>query len=631
MNKRILIICLLFGMFSCNEYLDIVPDQTQQIDLLFEREEVAYTALATCYAYLPKNDGVYTSFMMMSDEVTTPISKETDGIRIMKGQQSASNPKFGLWSGWSDQGSLWEAIRHCNVLIENIYNVVDMTEDEMNVWAAEAKFLKAYYHFLLFTYYGPIPIVDENLPISASDDEVRVKRRTVDEVINYISATIDEAIIHLPPRVLSSNDLGRIDQVIAKAIKSRVLTYAASPLFNGNNEMYSGFVNDEGIHFFNQSYDQNKWDIARLASLDAINTALENGVSLYDFNSTPPNFEDDYQDELFIQTLYDLKYSVVDKWNSELIWGNSNPVRNNDWWQMQAACMMKDPNASSVEAAWQWISPTLRMAELFYTQNGLPIDEDLSYEYQNRYSVSPVTASQNLQAQYGSFTAKLNLDREPRFYSTLGFDRGYNRTWGNLWQLRMKKGETHGRIANSDDYLISGYALKKLVHPDSEGDSYSKIVTYAWPIIRLSELYLNYAEAVNEYSGPSSDAYNALNIVRQRAGIQSVESAWGDSSISINLNKHTTQEGLREIIRQERLIELSFEGNRYNDLRRWKLAEAYFNLPVYGWSVNETTISNYYNITQVGVRSFNSPRDYFHPISINEITINPNLIQNPGW
>ena len=631
MNKKIIIIGLLCAMFSCDEYLDIVPDQTQQIDLLFERKEVAYTALATCYAYLPKNDGVYTSFMMMSDEVTTPISKETDGIRIMKGQQSASNPKFGLWSGWSDQGPLWEGIRHCNVLIENIYNVVDMTEDEMNMWAAEAKFLKAYYHFLLFTYYGPIPIVDENLPISASDNEVRVKRRTVDESVAYIIETIDEAIIHLPARVLSSNDLGRIDQVIAKAIKSRVLTYAASPLFNGNSEMYSGFVNDEGEHFFNQSYDQTKWDLARDASLEAITAALENGVSMYEFNSAPPNYEDEYEDEEFIQILYDLKYTIVDKWNSELIWGNSNPVRNNDWWQMQAACMMKNPNASSVEAAWQWIAPTLRIAELFYTENGLPIDEDLSYEYQNRFNVTTVGSSQNLQAQYGASTALLNLNREPRFYSSLGFDRGYNRTWGNLWQLRMKKGETHGRIANSDDYLISGYALKKLVHPDSEGDSYSKIVTYAWPMIRLSELYLNYAEAINESNGPNSDAYAALNVIRNRAGIQSVEEAWGNPAISANLNKHTTQEGLREIIRDERLIELSFEGNRYNDLRRWKLAEEYFNSPVFGWSVNETTVSGYYNITQVGVRSFNNPRDYFHPISINELTINPNLIQNPGW
>ena len=622
---------MLAGLFSCDNYLDIVPDQTQQVDLLFERKEVAYTALATCYAYLPKNDGVYTSFMTMSDEITTPISKETDGVRIMKGQQSASNPKFGLWSGWSDQGSLWEGIRHCNILIENIHNVVDMTEEEMNSWAAEAKFLKAYYHFLLFTYYGPIPIVDENLPISASDNEVRVKRSTVDQSVDYIVQTIDDAILDLPVRELSSNDLGRIDQVIAKSIKSRVLLYAASPLFNGNSEMYSGFINEDGEHYFNQTYDQTKWDLAKDASLDAINAALENGVGLYEFSSTPPNYEDEYEESEFLRTLYDLKYTIVDKWNSELIWGNSNPVRDNDWWQMQAACMMKNPSASSVEAAWQWIAPTLRIAELFYTENGLPIDQDLTYDFQNRFNTATVGASQNYQAQYGTTTAKLNLNREPRFYSSLGFDRGYNRTWGNLWQLRMKKGEIHGRIANSDDYLITGYALKKLVHPDSEGDGYNKIVTYAWPMIRLSELYLNYAEAINESAGPNQEAYDALNAVRERAGISSVEDAWGNASISATLNKHTTQDGFREIIRQERLIELSFEGNRYNDIRRWKQAEQYFNSPVFGWSVDETSVSGYYNITQVGTRSFNSPRDYFHPISINEITINPNLTQNLGW
>lgn len=629
--KKKFIIILLAGLFSCDNYLDIVPDQTQQVDLLFERKEVAYTALATCYAYLPKNDGVYTSFLTMSDEITTPISKETDGVRIMKGQQSASNPKFGLWSGWSDQGSLWEGIRHCNILIENIHNVVDMTEQEMNSWAAEAKFLKAYYHFLLFTYYGPIPIVDENLPISATDNEVRVKRSTVDQSVDYIVQTIDDAILDLPVRELSSNDLGRIDQVIAKSIKSRVLLYAASPLFNGNSEMYSGFVNEDGEHYFNQAYDQTKWDLARDASLDAINAALENGVGLYEFSSTPPNYEDEYEESEFLRTLYDLKYTIVDKWNSELIWGNSNPVRDNDWWQMQAACMMKNPNASSVEAAWQWIAPTLRIAELFYTENGLPIDQDLTYDFQNRFNTATVGASQNYQAQYGATTAKLNLNREPRFYSSLGFDRGYNRTWGNLWQLRMKKGEIHGRIANSDDYLITGYALKKLVHPDSEGDGYNKIVTYAWPMIRLSELYLNYAEAINESAGPNQEAYDALNAVRERAGISNVEDAWGNASITATLNKHTTQDGFREIIRQERLIELSFEGNRYNDIRRWKQAEQYFNSPVFGWSVDETSVSGYYNLTQVGIRSFNSPRDYFHPISINEITINPNLTQNLGW
>ena len=150
-------------------------------------------------------------------------------------------------------------------------------------------------------------------------------------------------------------------------------------------------------------------------------------------------------------------------------------------------------------------------------------------------------------------------------------------------------------------------------------------------MIRMGELYLNYAESINELSGPSEEAYNALNTIRERAGIPNVETSWSDPVIALNLNKHTSQDGLRDIIRQERLIELSFEGNRYNDLRRWKLAHEYFNSPVHGWSVDESTNDNYYNITQVGVRSFNYPRDYFHPISINEITINPNLTQNPGW
>ena len=373
-----------------------------------------------------------------------------------------------------------------------------------------------------------IPIIDENLPISATDEEVRVTRKTIDECFDYIVQTIDEAIIDLPIRVLNSNDLGRIDQVIAKSIKSRVLLYAASPLFNGNFEMYSDFINENGQHYFNQSYDALKWELARDASLDAIDAALDSGVSLYQFISAPPSFDTQNFQYEFIRKQYDVKYSIVDRWNSELIWGNSDPVTGNDWWQMQAGCMMKNPNSSSVEAAWQWIAPTLRSAELFYTKNGLPIDEDLTFDYSNRFNTANVSSLQNLQAQYGNKTAILNLDREPRFYSSLAFDRGYNRTWGSFWNLRMRKGEIHGRIANSNDYLITGYALKKLVHPDSEGDGYSKIVTYSWPMIRFAEVYLNYAEALNEINGPSQEAYNALNFIRDRAGIKSIEEAWDE-------------------------------------------------------------------------------------------------------
>ena len=341
---------------------------------------------------------------------------------------------------------------------------------------------------------------------------------------------------------------------------------------------------------------------------------------VYDTN----NFQDS-----FYRTLYDLKFSIVEKWNSELIWGDSHPV--NSWWQLQSGALMKDPTASSVEAAWQWISPTLRMAELYYTRNGLPISEDLSFNFSGRYDLLTVPPDRKSYAKPGLKTAYLHLDREPRFYSSIGFDTGEYRGWGELWTLRMRKGQTHGRIAQTSDYLITGYALKKLVHPDSEGEGYEKLVRYSWPNIRLAELYLNFAEAMNEAYGPSQEVFDAINKVRERAGILTVEEAWSNAFIAKTPNKHTTKEGLREIIQHERLIELSFEGHRYDDLRRWKLAEEYLNSPVYGWSVDETSESGYYQIKEVGTRSFSSPRDYLHPIKTSELTTNPNLIQNPGW
>ena len=635
-NKYLAIILCSVSLFtSCEDYLDIVPDGTQELSLLFNRKETAYNALANCYSYLPQNDGTYASYVLLSDEVAVPIPKEPNSIKLMKGQQSVSEPLMGYWSGFSavgrGQGSLWEGIRSCNTLTENIDFVVDMTQEEKNQWKAEVKFLKAYFHFLLVSNYGPIPIVDTNLSISASDTEVRLDRKTVDECFSYIVETIDAAIIDLPEKVLGNNDVGRIDKVIAKAIKSKVLLYGASPLFNGNTSLYSNFVNAEGEHFFNQNYEDLKWESAAQASKDALDAAITQGAAMYYFTDTAPLFDTSNFQFKLVRDQYNNRFAITDPWNSELLWGNSSPVTNGQYWQIQSPAMMKDPSSSSVEASWQWLAPSLRMAEAYYTKNGLPINEDLSFEYADRYSTTTIAFNQRFYAQFANRTAKLNLNREARFYSALGFDRGINRTWGSLWKLKMRKGETHGRIANTGDYLVTGYALKKLVHQDSEGDTYNKAITYPWPMVRLSESYLNYAEALNEFSGPSQEVYDALNKIRERAGIPLVEEAWSNATYAATLNKHTTQDGLREIIQQERMIELAFEGHRYYDIRRWKLAEKYFTTPIQGWSVDEDSETNYYQIMDVSQRSFNTPRDYLQPISFTELSRNPNLIQNPGW
>ena len=624
---------LLISLAGCGEYLDIVPDKTQQVDLLFERKEAAYTALATCYHYLPQTDGVYASYMFASDEVTTPIQQETPGVELMRGKQSTSNPLMGFWSGHYAHGrsqeSLFIGIRDCNILIENIDNVVDMSEEEKAAWSAEASFLKAYYHFLLVRQYGPIPIIDKNIPISADVEDVRVSRNTVDECFEYIVNTIDEAMPDLPERITANNDIGRIDRVIAAAIKSRILITAASPLFNGNSQFYETFTDKDGAKLFNTVYDPEKWKAAMDASLEAIDLAKKNRLAIYEYDGVVPGFDSSYIDYPEVQTLYNYRFMFTDKWNEELIWGNSSPVT--DWWTIQAASMMINPKASSSYAAWQWVSPTIGMVETYYTANGLPIDEDRTWNYNFRFFPTIIPPTESLHAQTGEITARLHLGREPRFYASIGFDRGVYRTWGQKWNLKMRKGDEHGRRANTYDYVITGYVLKKTCHMASEGDQYNKLVVYPWPIIRMAELYLNYAEAYNEYNGPGQAAYDALNEIRSRAGIPDVEVVWADAALAKTPGKHTGQDGLREIIQQERMIELAFEGERYYDIRRWKLASQYFNTPVKGWSVDESDVNKFYTLREVGQRAFLTPRDYLHPIPINELVINPNLIQNPGW
>ncbi|HYX09733.1 MAG TPA: RagB/SusD family nutrient uptake outer membrane protein, partial [Bacteroidales bacterium] len=439
------------------------------------------------------------------------------------------------------------------------------------------------------------------------------------------------AMENLPERYASKNDLGRVDKVVAASIKSRVLLYAASPLYNGNSDYYETFTGNDGEKFFNTSYNKEKWKKAMDASKEAIDLALKAGVEMYTYNDVVPSFDSAAYNSDEVKALYNYRYMFTEKWNRELIWGNSNPVDDGDWWTLQAAAMMINPEASSNHAAWQWVSPTLQAAEMYYTENGLPIDEDLTFNYDRRYGVTVIPPEEGLHAQTGEATANLHLHREPRFYASIGFDRGINRTWGKKWLLKMRKGEPHGRRAQTNDYAITGYVLKKICHPSSVGEEYNTLVTYPWPIIRLAELYLNYAEAYNEYYGPDQKVYDALNVVRSRSGVPDVEKVWSDPTLAKDPGKHLTREGLREIIQQERTIELAFEGQRYYDVRRWKEADKYFDVPVKGWSVDESTINKFYTVKEVGQRSFITPRDYLQPIPMDEMIVNSNLVQNPGW
>ena len=144
----------------------------------------------------------------------------------------------------------------------------------------------------------------------------------------------------------------------------------------------------------------------------------------------------------------------------------------------------------------------------------------------------------------------------------------------------------------------------------------------------MSGLYLYYAEALNESGKDYKEVLPWLDKIRERAGLKGVEESWTDHSKYPD--KFKTMDGLRQIIHQERNIEMIFEGERYWDLRRWKEAILEYNKPLTGWDRTGQTAAEYYRECIVLMRQFDT-KDYFSPIKNSEIFANSNTIQNPGW
>jgi hypothetical protein len=450
----------------------------------------------------------------------------------------------------------------------------------------------------------------------------------VDEVTDYIVELLDEAIPDLPLIIQDRGlELGRITSPAAAAIKARALMTAASPLFNGNSD-YSNFVDHEGNNLISSTFDETKWVRTAEACKEAIDLAHEAGHALYRFEGAPSEWSDTTVVKLSVRG------SITERWNDELIWGSSDSPAGGQLQSWAQAKIAPGLTAENRESTQSWWSPPLQIAEMFYSENGVPISEDVSYNYSDRYEVAEAGIAHKHYVQPGFNTAQLNLNREIRFYASLGFDGGVWFGHGvnsddDALIVEGKRGEKAGRL-DANRWSQSGYWAKKLVYYENvqatSGSSYTSR-SYPFPIVRLADLYLMYAEALNESSGPAG-AYEWIDRVRERAGLDGVVQSW--SEFSNEPTKPTTQEGFREIIQDERMIELVFEGQRFWDLRRWKRASEFLNRDILGWNVEGETTASYYNVVNVGSFKFLN-RDYLWPIAEADLIANSNLIQNPGW
>ncbi|MDR2037566.1 MAG: RagB/SusD family nutrient uptake outer membrane protein [Bacteroidales bacterium] len=697
-NTIIFLFIAIFSLASCKEYLDIVPDDTESLESLYETRENAWNGLAKIYSYMPQYADTDVSPWMLGDEYLGKKVWEIDNnryhaIQIMRGRQNESDPILGYWSGTNGGQKLYEGIRQCNIFLEYIHLPANMLDKEKEEWSAQAKFLKAYYHFLLIQRYGPVIIRDATLSLDASKEELYQQRSNIEESFKYVINTMNEAIPKLREQAVGE-DAGQIDQLGAKAIKARVLLFEASPFFNGNRDYYSTFKDHNDQHYFPQTEDREKWKAVIDACDEALALCTDYNKGLFRFVGEPYRFDREFFDTNpeRMRTLYDLRMLLPTAWNRELLWGytflpfntgqgiggGANVLHGRTqvkFWEVMRTVLGANVGYSGDgdvdNFANQHLGATLAVAERYYTENGLPIEEDTKFRlWENKYSqavtpVKPVDSEGNVDpgnpeyAEYAHWagymqedmeTVSLYMNREPRFYANLGVTGGYWRghyflinfnpyasSSSSYMLARDGKPSIYpfgGRESwrRADDYLETCIGIQKFVHPESYSGTERRPQRYPYPIIRYADLLLMKAEAMNEYYGPSDEVYSLLNEVRARAGIPNVEKSWEVGGFALNPGKHTTQEGLREIILQERGIELAFEGSRFTDMIRHKRAPKEFSKPVYGWNSQAGDSGDQFGSgPQVKqIRSF-TITDCLWPIATSELNIQGTLKQNPGW
>lgn len=634
----IAILILITGSFSsCNKYMDIVPDNVPQLENAFASRVMAERYLSTCYSWIPAGFDLQSNpALFAGDELwLNSTYDENTGYsnwRIAKGNQNSNSPLNNYWDGANQAKNLWRAIRDCNIFLENIGKVPDMDEFEIQRWAAEVNFLKAYYHYYLLRMYGPIPIQDVNLPVTIDPSETQVERKPVDECFNYIIDLIDKAVPELPDDITTLTENGRISKLVAYSIKAEILVTAASPLFNGNTD-YTGFNDSKNTPFFNPVISDEKWIKAAEACKVAVDLAELSGRSLFKWQA-PASMTVVPQASTVDQMSY--RESIAERQNNtEQIWVN-NTSRATQGIQSAATVRSYDPAFVDNSALGGYLSPTINVALLYYSKNGVPIEEDLTYDYGGRFTLKtvPNTAAYNYNLTANYTTVGMHFDRENRFYASLSFDGGRyfmssHANDNSAFNTNYKPGGNAGPV-NVSLHSGTGYTPKKLVSYRNVAGASSAytVYEYAFPMMRLADLYLLYAEAMNEAYGPGPEAYEKINLVRARSGLETVQSAW--ANFSRNPGKPGTKAGLQDIIRRERSIELMFEGKRFWDLRRWKAAQQALNTNITGWSIREKDAQLFYRQANLYSRTF-GVRDYLWPLSLGELRRNAKLIQNPGW
>ena len=461
------------------------------------------------------------------------------------------------------------AIRKVTVMLDRVDEVPDITKEYANQLKAESKFIRALNYFEMFKRYGGVPIIDHRLQL---DENLKIPRSSVEDVVNFIVKDCDEAIPDLPINQLGVLR-GRATRGAALALKARTLLYAASDLFNTDKPYLDFGTNNKLICYGNK--DKERWKLAADAAKKVLDWAKEANCYLITDQGLDGNY----------------KYSWQTYDNSEIIFAEkSSDAMGKYTWPWSA---ISPPTVYPGNAGQSGVTVTLNLVSKYEDRLGNKVDWN---------------GGNDLQAKMA------NLDY--RFSQTVvGNLMRWNSEFPKL-QLWQDSGNGPGADANT---CYGGFWLHKL-YPEEISESVWKKVPNS-TLYQLNEAYLNYAEALNEYNeGPTQEAYDAINTIRKRSGQPDLPTGLGHLEF-------------RTKVRNERAIELAFDGHRFYDIRRWMIAEeeGVMQGGMLGIKISQIPESTEYRYEPYvfETRSF-SRRMYLHPFGTGEIN-KGYLIQNPGY